>query len=326
MISTSDFPQADFIEKVGQVANAVHDGCHTFMDIERYLGFDSEGRQGRYHRKAAIILGLIVSAQNYSRLTPLGEEYISCTSDRERLAFLAQCMTKTPVFKSALRYIADTNPSQEQLKNWFEVFYPGSIITARRRFTTFSNYLRSADLVMFDNDQFTLDKFSGAARKETLPVGTGFNMPPPAAGLGGIITAEIDATKRDRANHVHWKLVDAKARGLLDAGLSAKDNCNIDLFSDSGGEHILYEMKSLTDDNIFSQIRKAVSQLYEYRYRFAPSTSRLCVITNKELVGDNSWIGDYLENDRNIAYEWTENFEDFNVSEGSSALLERFHI
>ena len=48
----------------------------------------------------------------------------------------------------------------------------------------------------------------------------------------------------------------------------SKSNANIDMFFDVGEETVLAEMKSCTDSNFHSQLRKGVSQLFEYRYLY----------------------------------------------------------
>lgn len=74
-IETSDFPQADRLQQVGEVAIAVSKGNHTDDDIENYIGLESSGRQGRYYRLAAEILGLVTNEANNAELTPVGKEY-----------------------------------------------------------------------------------------------------------------------------------------------------------------------------------------------------------------------------------------------------------
>lgn len=66
-------------------------------------------------------------------------------------------------------------------------------------------------------------------------------------------------------------------------------------------------MKSCNSDNVISQIRKAVSQLYEYRYRydheFPQESTLLCVVVQEQPY---DWYLDYLINDRDINVIWLE--------------------
>ena len=145
MVKTIDFLQADKLKKVGETAIAVSKGKRTDDEIERSIGLHSNGRQGRYYRHAAEILGLIHNHSNYSNLTPLGEEFVTLQTQAACYDFLSRCLTEAPVFQEALRYIYKYNPPHDQLLKWFQTSYPGSIKTANRRFSTFLNYLGSAE-------------------------------------------------------------------------------------------------------------------------------------------------------------------------------------
>ena len=72
-LETSDFLQADDINKVFQVVDAVASGSTSDEDIENYLGLNSGSRQGRYYRLAAEKLGLIINFANNASLTPTGQ-------------------------------------------------------------------------------------------------------------------------------------------------------------------------------------------------------------------------------------------------------------
>ena len=101
---------------------------------------------------------------------------------------------------------------------------------------------------------------------------------------------------------------------LAARGVTPYDNVHIDLFAEMKKEFIIYEMKSVDDKstNLLSQVRKAVSQLYEYRFIYAKPDARLCIVTNQGVPKENEWLLSYLEKDRSIAYEWTDDFIDFN--------------
>jgi hypothetical protein len=71
-LQTSDFPQADRLEKVGDVARAVATGLRSDAEIEDFIGLESADRQGRYYRKAAELLDLVKTAQNRSELMDNG--------------------------------------------------------------------------------------------------------------------------------------------------------------------------------------------------------------------------------------------------------------
>lgn len=332
MVSTNDFPQADILSQVGLVAESIHNGKKSDSEIEQFIGLNSDGRQGRYYRLSAQILGLIKNDHNFARLTPLGEEYVKLRTDTAKNDFLARCLVETEVFKAALSYIHTHQPTNEQLKLWFKNFYPGAASTADRRFITFQRYLDDCKLVYEQNGQIFINMFLGGIVKKSAPdelklVGRKYGQTkPPIFEKISRISFNIDRQKLERANQIHWKLVDAKSSFLYAAGFESFDNKHIDLFSRTNNDIIFYEMKSIdtTGTNTIPQIRAAIAQLYEYRYIFNEPTAKLCIVTNSKLENENIWISDYLSKDRLIAYEWTDDFISFNCDKPSQELLGEF--
>ncbi|RII83862.1 hypothetical protein [Neopusillimonas maritima] len=334
MVATSDFPQADRLEQVGQVAIAIANGKRADEEIEAAIGLDSDGRQGRYYRHAAEVLGLIVNRHNNAVLTALGKEFASLSSRAARIDFLARCLLETPVFYEALCYIHQHHPNDAQLKRWFRVFYPGAESTADRRFHTFISYLCEAGLLQSSSNKNHVKKYVGSLVKKSITSTrslTGRNLKkslpslPPTAGQGSI-RVDVNLQKLERANQIHWQLVDAKSSFLDDRGLEPYANEHIDLYSDNRGDIIIYEMKSVDAEgaNFLSQIRKAVSQLYEYRYIYEEPNARLCIVTNHGIAKKDEWLLDYLARDRVIAYEWTDDFANFECRHDAASLLGDF--
>ena len=334
MVTTADFPQADRLEQVGQVAIAIAKGNRADEEIEAFIGLDSAGRQGRYYRLAAEVLGLISNQHNYAVLTPLGNEFASLSSRAARMDFLARCLVETPVFHEALRYIHQHNPTDDQLKQWFRLFYPGAKTTANRRFHTFISYLRDAGLLQPSVVKNRLQKYVGSVVKQSAPSTQGLTgrrlnkspSAPPSTGAQESIRVDVDVKKRERANQIHWQLVDAKSSFLDGRELEPYANEHIDLYVNDQGNVILYEMKSVAPEgmNLLSQIRKAVSQLYEYRYIYEEPNARLCIVTNYGVGKKDEWLLDYLAKDRAIAYEWTADFVNFECRYDAASLLGDF--
>ena len=102
-LETSDFLQADDINKVFRVVEAVSLGFVTDEQIENYLGLNSGSRQGRYYRLAAEKIGLIINSENNASLTTTGQLFInSSLNDR---AILAQnLIASLPVFAQVISY------------------------------------------------------------------------------------------------------------------------------------------------------------------------------------------------------------------------------
>jgi len=82
-------------------------------------------------------------------------------------------------------------------------------------------------------------------------------------------------------------------------------------------------MKSINSErsNTLSQIRRAISQLYEYRYIYGQPDASLSIVTNAELSRSQAWLASYLAKDRRIAYEWTTDFQVFHADDASKRLL-----
>ncbi len=144
VIDTSNFLQADDIEKVMLVPCAVHNGHHTDDAMENYIGVDSNGRQGRYYRLAAEKLGLVeLIRNNHTILTPIGQNFVTFNKSQQD-QYMDSAIRNLPVFAAAIQFTQSQTPppSQSQLKQWFINLYPGEQNTAERRFYTFINYLR----------------------------------------------------------------------------------------------------------------------------------------------------------------------------------------
>src|SRR5689334_19394567 len=97
-LRTEDFPQADKLNQVAMVADAVKSGHTSDHEIESFIGLDSENRQGRYYRKEAENLGLITTQENNSTLTGLGKSFTDLATPEDRRDFLATLLTNTELF------------------------------------------------------------------------------------------------------------------------------------------------------------------------------------------------------------------------------------
>ena len=63
-------------------------------------------------------------------------------------------------------------------------------------------------------------------------------------------------------------------------------------------------MKSTTETNVHDQVRRGVSQLYEYRYIQQIERAKLVLVVENPLSSDSKWLVDYLINDRGILIAW----------------------
>ena len=121
--------------------------------------------------------------------------------------------------------------------------------------------------------------------------------------------ADPEATriKRQRSNLNHRVLVHKMDEHLRAKGAKPYENEHIDLFAQIPGDgNFLFEMKSVSNENLLSQTRKGLSQLYEYRYRYKGDIGEevtLCMVYPDEPT-EIDWLQEYLCIDRNIAVCW----------------------
>jgi hypothetical protein len=118
---------------------------------------------------------------------------------------------------------------------------------------------------------------------------------------------EVTKIKRQRSNLTHKIILQQLDEYLRLLGATPFENEHIDLFAEIPNDgSFLFEVKSVTPNNILSQTRKGLSQLYEYRFRYKEEIGydvKLCLVYPEEPT-DISWLQDYLCNDREIAVCW----------------------
>ena len=100
-IPSSKIPQADSLDDVLNVVNAVGQGAQTFQDLAQYV--NKVERQGRYYRKAAEILGLIKNDQNNSVLTDLGRDFFNA-NNRNRKEIIKNAVLGAHIFQRMLPF------------------------------------------------------------------------------------------------------------------------------------------------------------------------------------------------------------------------------
>ena len=137
---------------------------------------------------------------------------------------------------------------------------------------------------------------------------------------------ELTRIKMQRRNLVHKDLVDKMDGWLRDLGAVPKENEHIDLFAqipDDGS--FIFEMKS-GGESILDQIRKGLSQLYEYRYRYRNNIEdedvALCLVL-PESPKSIPWISEYLCEDREINLCW---FDDDGTLSYPDACADRMEV
>ena len=118
---------------------------------------------------------------------------------------------------------------------------------------------------------------------------------------------ELTKIKLQRRNLAHKELIDMMERWLRNLGANPEENEHIDLFAKIPRDgSFIFEMKS-GGVSLLDQIRKGLSQLYEYRYRYRDAIDdrhiSLCLVL-PESPTSIPWITDYLCTDREINICW----------------------
>ena len=96
------------------------------------------------------------------------------------------------------------------------------------------------------------------------------------------IVSKIPRIKTERANQQHAKTLSVLERTLRHAGCDVMETRLIDAFSVVKGRSIIFEVKSITENNENDQRGRAISQLYQYRYRYSLNDALLCVVFSQE--------------------------------------------
>ncbi len=320
-IPSKDVPQADILDKVVSAVQAVSSGAHSYGEIARALG-EVDPRQGRYYRRAGEILGFLhnVRGQNHANLTPAGRQFIDHPEERDEI--LADAVLKTRLIQRVIPFFESAGErglTRQELREFIEnvTDTEGQQSTITRRVSTVVSWLMRLGMLQKINRQYVLTRALPAgveivqydAPDEPLSpklydLAEYTNVAEKVRRAQGYINAEIDAVARERASHSHQMLINIVADKVRRAGAIPKQNPYIDLFANIDNDQYVFEVKSTKDTNVHSQIRKAISQLYEYRYIQQIPAAKLVVVIENSLPKDKTWLSDYIVNDRQLLIAW----------------------
>lgn len=296
---------------------AVSEGAKTFQEISQRIG--KVDRQGRYYRRAAEILGFIRNEGNQSVLTESGKKLLQ-SSENLRSSILARSILNVRIFQ---RLIAFLETSEEGVTKDNLVEYLGSVTEEigesmlPRRTSTLVAWLKFLGIVS-ESDQKV---FVSSNINEQVPILDFNNVDEPILPRSGSLSEyQIveersnkardsiliykDQAKLDRSDNAHIHLVNLVANRISNKGHLPKSNQLIDLAARVEQNDYIFEMKSITEENARSQIRKGVSQLYEYRYLQNVPNAKLVLAIEVQLPVKIEWMHDYLESDREIMLVW----------------------
>ena len=102
--------------------------------------------------------------------------------------------------------------------------------------------------------------------------------PRPAPLMGSESPSDPEQARilREKANRSHARIVELLAATAKVQGSEPKNNIYVDLFIPDS--QAIVEVKSCNQSNLLEQVRKGVSQLYEYRFRSNIENAVLCLV------------------------------------------------
>jgi len=324
-ITSSDLPQADRLESVLLTVIAVSKGARTDIEIANKIpGIEGDDRQGRYYRNATEMLGFIINQRNSATLTPKGQRLLKNPSLINPL-FTASVLN-LEVYQKLLPYL-ELHPggrTRQEIENYLQSIAEPSIGPSMipRRLSTILTWPKSLGFLTQDEigRYYIKNNLS-----DELPVFEIQDVNQPILPVSGDLSEyheveqrisnaieEVayfkDQTRLERAVNAHLSLVNLVSKRIRQNGGIPKSNQLIDLAIKLDRDYI-FEIKSTKDDNVRSQIRKGISQLYEYRYLQNKPNAKLILVVENPLNTNHSWMLDYIEGDREINLVWDGNEE-----------------
>ena len=333
-LTSLDIPQADRLESVVKVIINIANGARTDVEIIQNIPELTTDRQGRYYRKAAELLGFVTNQSNNSELTSRGVEFAANPSVNNSI-FIASVLS-LDVIQRLLPYLElfPDGLTREQIEAYLESIVAKGIGPSmiHRRFATISAWLKSLNVVDLREHRYcSVNTFTA-----NLPVLEIENIEQPILPTSGnldeyqivqerarearedVVMYRNDAL-HDRARVSHRHLINLTAERIIAAGAIPKSNDLIDLAVNLDSDFI-FEMKSTTEANIRSQVRKGISQLYEYRYLQNKPNASLVLVVERPIVAPNNWMNEYLENDREVLVVWDGDNRLFGSAKASASL------
>lgn len=287
-------------------------------------GIEDDDRQGRYYRNAAEMLGFISNQRNNSILTTKGQDLLNDPVLTNPL-FIASVLN-LEVYQKLLPYMElyPEGLTRQEIQNYLQSIADPSIgpTMIPRRISTILAWPRTLGFLhQTNNGRLQIQNNLNA----DLPVFEIQDDDQPLLPVSGELTEfqeieqltssaenEIafwkDQAQLERATNSHITLVNLVSQRIRQNGGMPKSNQLIDLAVRLDQDYI-FEMKSTTDQNVRSQVRKGMSQLYEYRYLQNKPNAKLILVIENPLGTRNSWMLDFMETDRNINLVWDGNEE-----------------
>jgi hypothetical protein len=113
-----------------------------------------------------------------------------------------------------------------------------------------------------------------------------------------------DAVKTERASAVHQRTLENLNSFLRARGFRVECNVYVDAYTRLKTGPAFFEIKSISPENELTQVRNALSQLYEYRFRHKLEGATLWIVLSSPPV--QSWMSEYFVLDREVFLLWIE--------------------
>lgn len=299
--------------------DAVARGVHDDKTIAAAIG-GLDARQGRYYRRAAEVLGFMVrDASHRSVVTPGGKEFANADKAMKQALFI-RAVLANPLFQRLLPFL-EAKGAAGANRNQVETFLNdvadlGGPSMAERRVSSYLGWLVKLGIAKSNGKRWTLDHLPAAVpfvryESDEEPIFPNRydlkeyqEQAQRVATRQEAITFYVDEAKRERANTSHESLIKLMAERLRQRGAMPKMNRYIDLSARLEEDDYLFEMKSTTEENPHAQIRRGLSQLYEYRYIQNVQKAKLVLVIENPLPKKLGWMENYLIKDRGILLVW----------------------
>lgn len=319
MIPSREIPQADVLLDVLKTVISVAHGGTSYQDIARDI--NKVERQGRYYRRAAEIMGFItLVGRNHVALTALGQTLIDTGASIQNPIFL-EGVLGARIFQRIIPFL-ELHPegaTADELESFLmEVADLGSEDVAHRRVLTIKGWLSELGIATLQGNRYVLatnhiNQTVNALRfddvtEPILPRATNLQeyqeVEMRAANARQAIVTYRNQAANDRADNAHRTLVNIVSNRIKASGAIPKYNQIIDLATRQNDLDFIFEMKSITAANCKQQLRRGLSQLYEYKYLQNLPDSNLVLVIETSPPADTRWMIDYLERDRDISVIW----------------------
>jgi hypothetical protein len=151
-IPSKDVPQADTLKDVIRLVDAVGRGATTYQDMAAAI--QKVGRQGRYYRRAAEILGFVHRVdKNHAMLTTTGWAVVNSAGD-DRRRLVKNAVLKSDVFRQVVSYLSDQprGVSRADLRRFLEgIITPVGPSMMPRRVSTILDWLAEIGMLTEQN-------------------------------------------------------------------------------------------------------------------------------------------------------------------------------